>query len=365
MATPLETTGFVLTTISLIFAVVLIIPFYSLTCTCCCKSQSSKCYIRMNVLSITVFTLYIITALIYWFYYLSEMTNTKNPNYGILLMGAGPYLLTIHLQLLLFVWRLQTLNDLKLSAIFAYSNKIVYSLYVSIIICCIVGVLPWITDFVIVFSLFIIVFISLYSVLVSLYLKQIVRLLHYKINNNSNNVSNVEMKSIKTATGGKESTESNINNNRVTGATGGDIAQLSIDLSIQYCVSLLIGFITTSIIFVIYFIVIAFYSQSDDTFKNREYIPFNEMWVTVDCAINACVIYCLYPFSRGFYNKICCVADKFCRKRVLLRMAQKDTTLHESNGNGNGKGKDSMDGKNAQQLKNLLLSSSYGSVDAQ
>ena len=327
----------------------------------------------MNVLSIIVFTFYLLATILYWTFFLTAIT--ENPNYSYLIIGATPYIINVHLQLLLFVWRLQTLNDVKLSSgILAYSNKIIYLLYGAIGLSCIFVVLPFVVS-VLFAPLFFITFIATYSVLISLYLKQIVKLLHYKVNNNSNITTmkpieraasrsisgdnNNDDNTINTGSNADDASDRNTNtNSRVSDSTGGEIARLSIDLSIQYCVSLLIGFVTTTIIFIMFTITSATLEQPDDSFEEKTYIPLNDMWIAMDCSINACVIYCLYPFSRNFYNKICCFADRFCRKYVLLRMAQK-VTLGDNNVTNE------TDAKNAQQLKNLLLSSSYGSMEVE
>ena len=93
------------------------------------------------------------------------------------------YAISTTAQLDLFTIRLLTLNDVK-SGIFGYHTSFRTLVVIGLIICHVVLQMGFVYSRVVFLLALLAVYTVFYTILVILYLKQVVRVLHHKINNN-------------------------------------------------------------------------------------------------------------------------------------------------------------------------------------
>ena len=290
---------------------------------CCC---SAKCrYICTHILLFTTFIGFSVTIFTVWSYFLAVFFRISishhlyipgdfkatwyRPSYG----------LCVIILLYLFTIRLLTLNDVKSSSsnnnfVFGYSKNVRILLVIGVVICHIFYQFAFILGGTIGIIILCLMYGIFYTILVILYLKQIIMVLHFKIDNNDKN---------------------SINNNNIW-------FPVSIKSLIQYCVLIIIGFVSTFIT-----LIIVLFGRS---FINNYHLSIAGGFVVcIDSFINAIIAYCFYPFGEKFYHRLCAFMDKFCRKYILLKMAGKKYRYNDNTNNNN----DNDNGQDI-ELKNLL-----------
>ena len=251
--------------------------------------------------------------------------------------------------ILIFILRIiYTFNSIQ-----SYSKNIIKILCISftimimeiplLISSVIYGIFPW--AYIISFIL-IIHYIINYLMCFTLFMKKVIMMTRYKIDNylvsKSDDNLNQEMVTISTNTMNDNEQEIEDINDNNDGIGNNVIFEIgSIDLLVRYSLMVLIGFISTFIALISGIIVIIIYSDEDHDFEN--------MVFRIDSFINLLCIYLLFGFGKQLYYTICVNCDRCLKNCVLNKMIKGDID------NGDNTNDDNKDKLSVEQTKMILF----------
>lgn len=284
---------------------------------------------KISVISVIVFTNFLITiniqtiGSIMYISSGSKVTNTIDSIYS----SAGIfYTIGILGIVLIFILRIAYTFQGSLS-IFSYSSQTIKILYASFIINIIwlplIFVSLFINNFLIVSlfaGIFNIHYFTNYVICFVLFIKKIIVMIKYKLENHSDDKNNQEL--IETANHETSSNQVEINNNSSPPNDDEMINDVvfeidSIDLLIRYSLLVLIGFTTTIITIISGIISIITYDQEQGS------NDFENMLFSIDSFVNALCIYLLFGFGKCLYYKLCKQCDKYAKNCFIDRLVFK------------------------------------------